>query len=96
MKCKRYMLIRCTTRVYDSTLQPSTFLGIECMHPAFQSTQRLEFLDIKHLLMQLRLLVNCPSGESRLLQMEDSVSVFELKQTLQEAEGACVSIDSNP
>lgn len=45
--------------------------------------------ETEHLIMQLRLLVNCPSGESRLLQMEDSVSVFELKQTLQEAEGAC-------
>ncbi|GAX74725.1 hypothetical protein CEUSTIGMA_g2172.t1 [Chlamydomonas eustigma] len=35
----------------------------------------------------MRLLVNCPSGESRLLQVDDSATVKELKQELQELEG---------
>uniref|UniRef100_A0A7S0YSY3 Ubiquitin-like domain-containing protein n=1 Tax=Polytomella parva TaxID=51329 RepID=A0A7S0YSY3_9CHLO len=35
----------------------------------------------------MRLLVNCPSGESRLLQVDAEAKVSELKQVLQEAEG---------
>jgi hypothetical protein len=35
----------------------------------------------------MRLLINCPSGESRLLQVDQEASVLELKQLLQEAEG---------
>eukprot|EP00983_Pelagomonas_calceolata_P018168 569556-Pelagomonas_calceolata.AAC.3 len=35
----------------------------------------------------MRLLVNCPSGESRLLQVQDEMTVLELKQLLLEVEG---------
>ncbi len=35
----------------------------------------------------MRLLVQCPSGESRLLQMGGSATVLELKQLLEEQEG---------
>ncbi|KAF5832550.1 hypothetical protein DUNSADRAFT_11544 [Dunaliella salina] len=35
----------------------------------------------------MRLLVNCPSGESRLLQVHDEMTVLELKQLLLEVEG---------
>jgi len=35
----------------------------------------------------MRLLVNCPSGESRLLQFDDEATVLELKQELQQLEG---------
>ena len=36
---------------------------------------------------KMRLLINCPSGESRLLQVDAQATVLELKQVLQEAEG---------
>ncbi|GIM08990.1 hypothetical protein Vretimale_12886 [Volvox reticuliferus] len=35
----------------------------------------------------MRVLVNCPSGESRLFQIDAQATVLELKQALQEAEG---------
>ncbi|GFR49732.1 hypothetical protein Agub_g11889 [Astrephomene gubernaculifera] len=35
----------------------------------------------------MRVLVNCPSGESRLFQIDSQATVLELKQALQEAEG---------
>ncbi|PNH09838.1 Polyubiquitin [Tetrabaena socialis] len=35
----------------------------------------------------MRVLVNCPSGESRLFQIDAQATVLELKQILQEAEG---------
>ena len=35
----------------------------------------------------MRVLVNCPSGESRLFQIDAQATVLELKQALQEQEG---------
>ena len=44
----------------------------------------------------MRLLVNCPSGESRLLQVDAEATVLELKQVLQEAEGELRLVPSCP
>jgi hypothetical protein len=35
----------------------------------------------------MRLLINCPSGESRLLQVDDAATVLDLKHTLYQEEG---------
>ena len=59
--------------------------AFSCYYPTLLDHQSIREFNKSTCLM--RLLVNCPSGESRLLQVDDSATVLDLKCTLYQEEG---------